>query len=80
MSRELPKKGQTTTGNGGFAHGVSISRPKDGQNAPDANPGYLNQNGDGGHNKGRLTPGTEKHYNGGQSSIRQGSTGVPPRS
>jgi hypothetical protein len=75
----IPKKAQTSTGASGFSHGRNISRPKDGQNAADANPGYLNQAGDGGHNKGRLSPGREIHHNGGQASIRQGTTGTPPR-
>lgn len=77
--RNIETKARTSVGNAGFAKGQSLSVAKNGANAADANPGYPNQTGGDDLNKGRLDGGTPKHYNGGQASIRQGTTGVPPR-
>jgi hypothetical protein len=87
MARNIDRSAVTTDRAEAFAGGRSKAAPRSGQNAPDTQPGYPTSDGGSALNNGRsrLASATEKHYNGGNASIREGAgygkgaTNINPR-
>lgn len=75
MSRNIDRSAVNNSRQGAFNTGRSFATPRGGNNAADDQPGYPTSGGGTAFNEGRsrLASGQEKHYNGGQASIRPGA-------
>jgi hypothetical protein len=79
-ARNIETKARNTSRSGAFAAGTGLAAPANDQDAGGANLSkpYPTQSGGTAFNKGRFSGGKEVHHNGGQVSIKSGST-EPPR-